>query len=359
MKSWFGSYISKFQAEPVEATVLAAADHITIGYRREDGITQTVRWNLKDITAVFDRSRQATTIASAGEKDCNLLVNGKDATDFILQMQAEQQKPWYKKDQTKESVRNLFIFFAVAGILIATYFLLVPWISEKLASNVSIETEEGFGNAVFDALDVAKQQDQQTTVLLNDFFKEMKIPTEYDVRITAVKGDVINAFALPGGHIIVYNALLKELKTYPELAALLSHEFTHINSRHSTRSVFRQLGSRIFLSLLFGRFGNVTAVLADQADKFKSLKYSRKLEREADIGGLSLLKERNIDHEGFVGLFQHLKASVRGSAMPEFFESHPDIDSRIEYIREASTNSQVEDNSGLRAIFEKIKNQIK
>ena len=355
MKTWFGSYSTGIQAEPVEATVLAVEDHVAIGYQRADGTTQTVRWNLKDITAAFDQSRQATKITSAGERGCWLLVQGKEASDFILQMQAEQQKPWHKKDKTKEWSRNLLIFFAVAGFLTATYFLLVPWLSEKLASNVSIKTEEGFGNAVFDALELSKQQDREATIFLNDFFKEMKIPTDYDVRITVVTGNVVNAFALPGGNIIIYSALLKELKTYPELAALLSHEFIHINDRHSTRSVFRQLGSRIFLSLLFGKFGNVTAILADQADKFKSLKYSRRLEKEADIGGLLLLKERKIDHEGFVGLFQHLKASVPGSAMPEFFESHPDIDRRIEYIREASKNSRVEDNTELRAIFEKIK----
>jgi predicted Zn-dependent protease len=355
MKTWFGSYSTTVHAEPMEATVLAVEDHITIGYQGENGATQTVRWNLKDIIAVFDQSQQATKITCSGEKDCRLLVHGKEATDFILQMQAEQQKPWHKKDKTKEWSRNLLIFFTVAGILIATYFLVVPWLSEKLASNVSIKTEEGFGNAVFDALDLSKQQDREATLLVNDFFKEMKIPTDYTVRITVVSGDVINAFALPGGKIIIYSALLKELKTYPELAALLSHEFTHINNRHSTRSVFRQLGSGVFLSLLFGKFGNITAILADHADKFKSLKYSRRLEKEADIGGLSLLKERKIDHEGFVGLFQHLKASVPASAVPEFFESHPDIDRRIEYIRKASINSRVEDNPELKAIFEKIK----
>ena len=357
MKTWFASYISSFQAEPVEATVLAVEDHITIGYRKEDGTTQTVKWNLKDITAVFDKSQQATKITFAGGKDGVLLVNEKEATDFILQMQAEQKMPWHKKDKGKEWLRNLLIFFIVAGILVASYFLLVPWLSERLASNVSIKTEERFGNAVFDALDITQQQDQEATALLNDFFKEMKIPTEYNVRITVVGGDVVNAFALPGGNIVVYGALLKELKTYPELAALLSHEFIHINDRHSTRSVFRQLGSRIFLSLLFGKFGNVTAILVDQADRFKSLKYSRGLEKEADLGGLSLLKERNIDHEGFVRLFQHLKLRCQDPAMPEFFESHPDIDRRIDYIRDASKDSRVEDNPELRAIFEKIKKQ--
>ena len=359
MKTWFATYISNPGAEPVEATVLAVKDHISIGYRELDGTTRTMSWKIKEIKAVFDRSRQATKISNDGIKGSSLLINGKEAADFVLELQEEEHKPWYKKRGTREWLRGLSIFLAMAGILVATYFLLVPWLAEKLASNVSIKTEEGFGNAVFDALELSQQQDKEATGLLNEFFKEMKIPTDYNVRITAVDGAAVNAFALPGGHIIVYSSLIKELKTYPELAALISHEFTHINNRHSTRSVFRQLGSGVFLSLLFGRFGNVTAVLAEHADKFKSLTYSRKLEKEADIGGLAFLMERKIDPAGFVRLFQHLRASAPGSVMPEFFESHPDIDKRIAYIREASKNIQSEDNSGLRAIFDKLKNNKK
>ncbi len=214
-------------------------------------------------------------------------------------------------------------------MLIAVYFLIVPWLSEKLASTISVNTEQQIGNAVYDALDLSAQEDKEATTVLNDFFKEMNVPTAYAIRITVVKSDVVNAFALPGGNIIVYSALLKELEAYPELAALLSHEFTHVNNKHSTKSIFRQLGSRVFLSLLFGKFGSVTSVMVDQADKFKSLKYSRSLEKEADLEGLSLLKERKIDAEGFIGLFKHLKDAAPASAMPEFLGSHPDIDQRI------------------------------
>jgi predicted Zn-dependent protease len=186
----------------------------------------------------------------------------------------------------------------------------------------------------------------------------MKVPTEYNIRITVVKSEVVNAFALPGGHIVVYSALLKQLKTYPELAALLSHEFVHVNNKHSTKSIFRQLGSKVFLSLLFGKFGSVTSVMIDQADQFKSLKYSRGLEREADMEGLTILKERKINPEGFAALFTHLKESAPASAMPEFLNSHPDIDKRVEYIRNASKNSTIEDNEPLKIIFEKL-NQLK
>lgn len=354
MKTWFGSYYTSSHDEPVEATVLAVENNITIGFRREDGITNRVRWEIRDLVAVFDNSIQATRISYSKEPGSKLVVNGRQALDFIQEMQAEQTKPWHKKKQTKEWGRNLLIFLGIVTVLVTAYFLVVPWLSEKMASTISVSTEQELGNAVYDALDLSGQQDKEATAVLNEFFQELKVQTPYTIHITVVKSDVVNAFALPGGNIVVYSALLKELKTYPELAALLSHEFTHVNNKHSTKSIFRQLGSRVFLSLLFGKFGSVTSVMVDQADKFKTLKYSRGLEKEADLDGLSLLRERKIDPEGFIGLFRHLKDSAPASAMPEFLGSHPDIDKRIVYIREASKNWQTEENSPLKAIFEKL-----
>ena len=128
MKSWFATYISNAGAEPVEATVLAVKDHISIGYYEPDGSTTTFSWKIKDINAVFDRTRQATKIINAGIKEGSLFINGKDACDFILQMQEEAHKPWYKKQTSKDWLRSLSVFFVVASVLVATYFLFVPCI---------------------------------------------------------------------------------------------------------------------------------------------------------------------------------------------------------------------------------------
>jgi len=354
MKTWFGTYSTSPHAEPVEATVLVYDKKIMIGYRLEDGSNNTVSWDIPDAETIFDHSLQATKITNNKKTGNKLLIDGKGATDYIHQLQAEQNKPWHKKDKAKEQGRYLLIFLGIIGVLVAAYFLIVPWLSEKLASNLSVKTEEQFGDAVYDALAHPAQENKAATVILNDFFKEMKVTTDYNIRITVVKSEVVNAFALPGGHIVVYSALLKQLKTYPELAALLSHEFVHVNNKHSTKSIFRQLGSKVFLSLLFGKFGSVTSVMIDQADKFKSLKYSRGLEKEADMEGLIILKERKINPEGFAELFKHLKDSGPASAMPEFLNSHPDIDSRVEYIRKASKNAAIEENDQLKTIFEKL-----
>jgi predicted Zn-dependent protease len=171
-----------------------------------------------------------------------------------------------------------------------------------------------------------------------------------------IKGEITNAFALPGGRIVVYTGILDKIKSYPELAALLSHEFTHINNKHTTKSLFRRLGSKVFLGLLFGRVSAVTGVVVDNADNLRSLKYSRRLEKEADIEGLNLLLKRQIDPAGFEQLFIHLKDSAPTNALPEFLGSHPDVNKRIRYINEASGMPLIKEHTELKTIFEKLNN---
>jgi predicted Zn-dependent protease len=201
------------------------------------------------------------------------------------------------------------------------------------------------------------QEDKTASIELNAFFAEMDVPTAYPIKISVVRDNTVNAFALPGGRIVVFSALLDRVGSYPELAALLSHEFTHINNKHTTRSIFRKLGSKVFLALLFGRVGSVTAILVDHADNLKSQKYSRKLEKEADLEGMAILMQRKIDPKGFADLFSHLKESSPVGNLPEFLASHPDIDKRIAYSEEAGKNATVIENPRLQSIFDKIKNK--
>lgn len=240
-------------------------------------------------------------------------------------------------------------------ILLALYLLFVPMLSEKIAGTVEPETERQIGDAVYDAMASGMVEDTAASRVLNEFFSALDVKTEYRIRISVVKEDMVNAFALPGGRIVVYSALLDKIGSYPELAALLSHEFTHVNNRHATKSIFRRMGSKVFLSLLFGKMGSVTSVMVNHADDLKSLTYSRNLEKEADLDGLAILTRRKIDPAGFTDLFRHLKAASPSSALPEFLASHPDIENRLSYIKEMSKQATVETRADLTAIFEQLK----
>ena len=88
------------------------------------------------------------------------------------------------------------------------------------------------------------------------------------------------------------------------------------------------------------------------------MKYSRKLEKEADLDGLNILLERKIDPKGFSDLFRHLKESAPTSAMPELLESHPDIEKRIGYIQSAAAGAGMEEHIELKIIFDNLKQKI-
>ena len=355
MKSYFGSYLISPGAEPVESTVLVFDKSLNIGFRNADGSNAMISWQLKDVEPIFDLPSQQTKLRNHNQPNAELRIQGNEAAIYIKEMYVERAKPWHKKSSGQEWIRNSLLFIGIIGALFLVYLLIVPWLSSKLASRVSIKTERQLGDAVYNAMDLSAQEDTSRTILLNEFFRKLDIPTAYDIRIALVNDNTVNAFALPGGRIVIYSGLLKEMNSYPELAAVLSHEFTHVNNKHSTRSIFRRLGSKVFIGLLFGRFGTVTNVLVNHADNLKSLHYSRRLEKEADMEGLAILTKREIDPQGFTDLFNHLKEAGPSSSLPEFLGSHPDVDKRIAYIREAAKGSTVRDNAELKAIFEKLK----
>lgn len=353
MKSYFGVYTSPGH-NPVDCTVLVFDKNLSIGYKSDDESNRSVNWMLREVLVNFELARQSTVLRHS-KLPGELMIEGRAAADFVGSMQKEMQKPWHQKSSGKEWIRNSLLFLGIAGILVLLYLLIVPWLSEKLAAKVPVKTEMQLGNAVYDAMGMQAQEDTAASRLLNEFFREMEIPTAYDIRISVVNDNVVNAFALPGGRIVVYKALLQQINSYPELAALLSHEFTHIQNKHSTKSIFRRFGSKVFLGLLFGSFGSVTSVLVNNADNLKQLTYSRKLEKEADTEGLEILVQRKIDPRGFVDLFTHLGESAPGSVIPEFLASHPDIEKRIGYIKEASKNAAVAEDVQLKAIFDQLK----
>ncbi len=353
LKSYFGTFTS--HAVPaVDSTVLVFEKNISIGFKASDGSNTMLNWFIMDIIADVDFGRQSSRIRHISQPG-ELLIEGKEAAIFIKSLQAERRKPWYKKSSGKEWIRNGFLFLGIIGLLVLLYLLIVPWLSQKLASRVSVKTEQQLGDAVYDALGLAEKEDKTASLIVNEFFNAMEIPTAYNIRITVVNDNVVNAFALPGGRIVVYKALLQQVTSYPELAALLSHEFIHINNKHATKRIFRTLGSKVFLGLLFGKFGSVAGVLADHADDLKHLNYSRSLDKEADMEGLAILLQRKIDAGGFTDLFTHLKQYAPGSVIPEFLASHPDIDKRILYINEATKGEASVENETLKAIFEKLK----
>ena len=264
--------------------------------------------------------------------------------------------------QGKKSVvkkRNRVALTLIAGglfFIAIIYFLLLPWMAAALVARVPPAYEKELGESVFQSMKGDFAIDEARSAYVTSFFDALQIPSQYNIRITVVKSDVANAFAIPGGHIIIYDKLLNGLSAYPQLAALLAHEAVHIEARHSLKSLFRQLSVRLLFSALLGDAGVAGSTVLSSADNLKSLSYSRSLESEADNEGLNLLVNRNIDGAGFIRLFEVLQKEPAAQA-PEWTSSHPNLERRIRNIEKSEIykKQHAVTDTALHTLFLKIK----
>ncbi|MEP6869696.1 MAG: M48 family metallopeptidase, partial [Novosphingobium sp.] len=150
------------------------------------------------------------------------------------------------------------------------------------------------------------------------------------VRVELIKLDYVNAVALPGGRVLVFDGLLKQVGSADALAGVIGHEIGHVRERHVMQAMLREFGISMILS---GFRSGMTNTLG----RMTALRYSREAEAEADDWARARLAEANISPipiaNFFVGTAEQDPYSQ--SAMAAYLNSHPDPVGRAKLFRAA------------------------
>jgi predicted Zn-dependent protease len=232
------------------------------------------------------------------------------------------------------------ILFAL-GALLFLYMYALPWLSEQAVRFVPMEYEVKMGEELYENLMKEEKIDSARTKLANLFIKEIDFQTEYPLQVTVVESEIKNAFALPGGHIVIYSKLLNDMRQYEELCGLLGHEVGHVKLRHTTKNIFRGLSGYLLISVFLGDFSGVSATLLDNAHQLNQLSYSRALETEADEASLACMQHNKIKPEGILSLFNNLEKGHNDNLnIPEFFSTHPVTENRKQHIKEKTAKAK-------------------
>lgn len=165
---------------------------------------------------------------------------------------------------------------------------------------------------------------------------------QLDFEFSILNDSTPNAWALPGGKIVVNRGLLTELESEAELAAVLGHEIVHADAAHGARAqskdMLTQIGVVASMMVLGSTIENETgreiAMLVPQVGaQLLSQKYGRDAERESDYYGMIYLSEAGYDPQGAVGLqetFLKLSEGRNQDWMSGLFASHPPSRERVE-----------------------------
>ena len=166
---------------------------------------------------------------------------------------------------------------------------------------------------------------------------------EYSWEFNLVQDQSVNAFCMPGGKIVVYEGLLPVTKDEASLAIVLGHEIAHAVAKHSAEQMSKQIKNQYGTEIL-GQVLNAAGVssgttqlaqiIAQKGLQFRSLKYSRDNESEADRMGIIFAAMAGYDPNVAVSFWQRMAQMTGNSNQSDVFSDHPSDAKRIAAIKQ-------------------------
>jgi TonB family protein len=148
-----------------------------------------------------------------------------------------------------------------------------------------------------------------------------------------------NAFALPGGTIVVTDELVNLAGSDEELAAVLAHEVGHIEKRHGLQSVLRSSSALIVVSTITGDLSTLTTFSGTLPFILLQYGYAREFEREADDYAIGLLRDAHIDPVNLARILRRLERERPPKTGNDFsyLSSHPATEERVKFVQSYSS----------------------
>lgn len=272
---------------------------------------------------------------------------------------------------------------AVAAILLvaipSTLLLRMDIATAIVAQQIPPKWEASLGDSTLAQYKLGTEfmPQEQAEALLQPLTSALieSLPSDrYDYQFHIANNATVNAFALPGGEVVIHSALILNADTAEELLGVLAHEIMHVENQHGVRNVLGAAGIYVLVGAMLGDVSGLFAVLGSAAPILLNQSYSRRFEREADRDGLYLLTEAGIRPQGMLDFFATLKQQEEKQLediededtkqtikdMMGYLSSHPATDQRIAQLSALIEKvPQLHDYRDLSAEFSTLKTAVK
>ena len=154
----------------------------------------------------------------------------------------------------------------------------------------------------------------------------------FDLLFRDVPGMGPNAFALPGGTMVMTDAFVKEFPEPDVMAGVLGHEIGHVVEQHGLKRLYRSLSTYILIAFLAGDVGPILEDIVLEGNVLLSLSFSRAQESAADEYGLALSNEAGFDPAGLKVFFEKLSEKYGDQQSAQWTSTHPSSAERVKAI---------------------------
>ena len=253
---------------------------------------------------------------------------------------AASYRPPVGAGEAVKSRRWLFLLALACGsAMLTALYLAMPLGARWLAARVPPAMEMSWGTEMAEGMQrqFGRCGGEPGQELLAELTARLAagLPAERrNVTVRVLDLPVPNAFALPGGQIVILHGMLSVAQNADELAGVLAHELTHIGERHATAAMIRSIGVGALAAMLVG---DASGLAANGAAVIFASSYSREDEAAADRGALRLLARAGIGNVGFADVLERIERNEPAAAsVPNWISDHPGFSERLSVIRAAA-----------------------
>jgi beta-barrel assembly-enhancing protease len=296
------------------------------------------RWSLDDLRTVPDQASDRTlALTSTGHPLARLYLENAD-----FRREIERRAPNLRKGPPVRG-RGRIAAWALAAVasVALIIFVLVPVMANQLAAILPPEGEKALGDTTleqirtalaqtgFEGLAICEAPDGRAALDIMTARITDGLDLPYALTVTVLDHEMINAFALPGGHVVFFRGLIDAACHPDEIAAVYAHELGHVVARDPSRMALRTAGSIGVLGLLLGDFAGGAVVLF-LAERLIEATYSQAAEAAADTFAHDRLRDVGLPPGALGSMFDRLRARYGDNeGFVAHFLSHPSLGDRI------------------------------
>lgn len=305
-------------------------------------------WPLKDCRFENFNSNKKITISYGSFPKQQIQLSAEEYADIYKALNNKHNPLFQLYQKLTEKTNWKIITAGLAIILGISWFyirFLSPWVGERAVVLIPKEAEIEIGKRSLSNIISFTETHSNKTKLLNEFYERCCFSSEYPVQLHYINSDQVNAFAAPGGQIVVFDGIIDQMDCYDELAGLMAHELAHVNRRHGMKNLARSISAYLILSALTGDVAGISGIFMEQEANFQSLANSREDELEADSDGLKYLENNEIGSQGMLALMktiQNYQNNLLDSlSLPktlvdiDFLSTHPATEKRVYLLQES------------------------
>jgi Zn-dependent protease with chaperone function len=327
-------------AHPVRVTIAGSKLKI-LG----DGGKLLAEWPLAEIEAVDRRANDgAVAYAPAGALErgegARLILADGGTRNLLLAMRPELAH--WKRQRRHRGLKRAALWIAIVALLLVGFYFSFPWVAESAAQAMPRRWEMPIGQSMREAfLSLSPTCHGEPGIIALDALLSRLAPDEIEdppLTLDVIDGSMVNAFALPGNHIVIFRGLIDKAGSGDEVAGVLAHELAHQDLRHPMQGAIQQVGLGAVLTLALGGSdaSNIGQILV-------GFTYTRRMEAAADARGVELLEAAGLRADGLAAFFRRLGPEESGGLLPGWLASHPGLADRIAATERPATGEHAFD----------------